>query len=215
MPAFPVVTSGEAVAAVRERDQPGPGPGRPLARRGARRSTVSRRSTSSSCPDGRRVDGVDAVVVGSTDRWDRSRIGMVADAVRRGLGSSRPTRCTPSRAAGRSAPDCSRATERWSPRWPSPRAAAREVAGKPHRAMAALICVAPRRRRCGRGRSSRRPMAGSPALGAAVRAGAERGHPGRRPCPVDLAAWRVAADLLALVDDGGRAGLCRRGRSVG
>jgi HAD superfamily hydrolase (TIGR01450 family) len=35
-------------------------------------------------PDGAAVPGVDAVVVGATDRWDRSRIGMVADAVRAG-----------------------------------------------------------------------------------------------------------------------------------
>lgn len=35
-------------------------------------------------PDGREVAGVDAVVVGATSRWDRSRVGMVADAVRSG-----------------------------------------------------------------------------------------------------------------------------------
>jgi HAD superfamily hydrolase (TIGR01450 family) len=35
-------------------------------------------------PDGRPVPGVDAVVVGATSRWDRSRVGMAADAVRSG-----------------------------------------------------------------------------------------------------------------------------------
>lgn len=35
-------------------------------------------------PDGRAVEGVDVVVVGASSRWDRSRVGMVADAVRDG-----------------------------------------------------------------------------------------------------------------------------------
>lgn len=35
-------------------------------------------------PDGSAPDGVDAVVVGATHRWDRSRVGMAADAVRSG-----------------------------------------------------------------------------------------------------------------------------------
>lgn len=35
-------------------------------------------------PDGTVVPGVDAVVVGASARWDRSRVGMAADAVRAG-----------------------------------------------------------------------------------------------------------------------------------
>ncbi len=35
-------------------------------------------------PDGRPVAGVGAVVVGASSRWDRSRVGMAADAVRSG-----------------------------------------------------------------------------------------------------------------------------------
>jgi ribonucleotide monophosphatase NagD (HAD superfamily) len=36
------------------------------------------------CDEGRVPSGVEAVVVGATPRWDRSRVGMVADAVRDG-----------------------------------------------------------------------------------------------------------------------------------
>lgn len=35
-------------------------------------------------PDGHPIDGVDVVVVGATARWDRSRVGTAADAVRQG-----------------------------------------------------------------------------------------------------------------------------------
>ncbi len=35
-------------------------------------------------PEGRGADGVDAVVVGLSSRWDRARIGMVADSIRQG-----------------------------------------------------------------------------------------------------------------------------------
>lgn len=35
-------------------------------------------------PDGYPVEGVDVVVIGASNRWDRSRVGMVADAVRGG-----------------------------------------------------------------------------------------------------------------------------------
>lgn len=35
-------------------------------------------------PDGEAVDDISTVVVGATSHWDRSRVGMVSDAVRRG-----------------------------------------------------------------------------------------------------------------------------------
>jgi len=83
MPSFPVVTSAEAAAA--------------RCAAGERVLVMGDRSLYGvllghgvdaidvmDLPDGAVAQGVDAVVVGATSHWDRSRVGMVADAVRAG-----------------------------------------------------------------------------------------------------------------------------------
>jgi glycerol 3-phosphatase-2 len=83
VPAIPVVTSAEAAAA---RCEPG---ARVLVLGDASLVEVLRRAGLDTLdvheqPDGRPVPGIDVVVVGATSRWDRSRVGMAADAVRSG-----------------------------------------------------------------------------------------------------------------------------------
>ena len=90
-------------------------------------------------PDGHRVPGVDAVVVGASSRWDRSRVGMAADAVRSG---ARFLATNDDATYPTSGPEGARllpgngalvaAVATASGRDP-------EVTGKPHRATAALI----------------------------------------------------------------------------
>jgi HAD superfamily hydrolase (TIGR01450 family) len=80
---FPVVTSAEAAAA---RCEPGervlvlgdPSLVEVLAAAGLDARDVHE------LPDGAPVPTTDAVVVGATSRWDRSRVGMAADAIRAG-----------------------------------------------------------------------------------------------------------------------------------
>ncbi len=213
VPAFPVVTSAEAVAEVCERGERILVLGdvslvAVLVQHGLEVIDVFE------CPDGEPVRGVDAVVVGSTERWDRSRVGMVADAVRSGARflatntdathpSSGPfgARLLPGNgallaavavAAGRG-PD--------------------EVAGKPHRAMAALISS-----RCGAvdvvvGDRPDTDGALALALGAGfglVLSGVTRAD----AVPGDLPPGWVAADLLDLVEMVAERGLSTY-RSVG
>lgn len=90
-------------------------------------------------PDGGSVEGVDAVVVGACDDWDRSRIGMAADAVRAGArflatndDATFPTTglAGPRLLPGNGALVAAVATAAGRPA---------EVTGKPHRPMAAVI----------------------------------------------------------------------------
>jgi HAD superfamily hydrolase (TIGR01450 family) len=91
------------------------------------------------CDEGRVPSGVDAVVVGATPRWDRSRVGMVADAVR---GGARFLATNDDATYPTSGPDGPRllpgngalvaAVAVASGRAP-------EVTGKPHRATASLL----------------------------------------------------------------------------
>lgn len=199
IPAFPVVTSAEAVAALCQEGQRVLVLGdvslvEVLIQHGLEADDVFDR------PDGQQISDIDVVVVGSTDRWDRSRVGMVADVVRDGARflatntdathpSTGPfgTRLLPGNgalvaavtvAAGRG-PD--------------------EVAGKPHPAMAALIAS-----RCGAVDVvvGDRPETDG-RLAAALGAGfglVLSGVTGAKEVPVDPSPKWVAPGLLELVD---------------
>lgn len=135
---IPVITSAEAAAA---RCEPGD---RVLVLGDASLADVLRAAGLETVdvhdwPDGAPLPPVDAVVVGATSRWDRSRVGMTADAIRAGarflatnddatFPSWGPTgpRLLPGNGALVAAVEvaCGRSPE---------------VTGKPHRAIASLI----------------------------------------------------------------------------
>ena len=83
LPEFPVVTAAEAAAAACRAGERVLVLGDPslvdvLVAEGVDAVDVT------GLPDGAPLAGVDAVVVGATSQWDRSRVGMIADAVRAG-----------------------------------------------------------------------------------------------------------------------------------
>jgi HAD superfamily hydrolase (TIGR01450 family) len=90
-------------------------------------------------PDGHEVPDVEAVVVGATPRWDRSRVGMVADAVRAGARflatNDDPTYPTSGPTGARLLPGNGALVAAVS----VAAGVAPEVTGKPHRATASLI----------------------------------------------------------------------------
>ena len=152
-------------------------------------------------PDGQLIDDVDAVVVGSTDRWDRTtgRHGRRRGAWRRPVpGDQR--RCDPpeQRTVRCAAASRQRGARRGGGRrrGPRPRRDRRQAS----RGDGGAHLVAPRRRRCGRGRSARhrRPARSSPwGPGSAW---CSAGSPAPTRCPSIRRPGWVAADLLELVD---------------
>lgn len=151
-------------------------------------------------PDGQQVPDVDVVVVGSTDRWDRSRIGMVADSIRSGARflatNTDATHPSTGPFGARLLPGNGvlvAAVTVAADRGPD------EVAGKPHPAMAALLTA-----RCGpidvvvgdRPETDGRLAAALGARFGLVLSGVTGAH----AVPVVPSPTWVAADLAEMVD---------------
>ena len=151
-------------------------------------------------PDGHPVGEVDAVVVGACPNWDRSRVGMVADAVRAGARflatNDDPTYPVsgpvgPRLLPGNGALVAAVATA-------AGRAA--EVAGKPHRATASLLVERHGPVEVVVGDKPETDGELASALGA--RFGLVlSGVTAAQDLPVEPTPWIVAADLAALVDE--------------
>ncbi|MDQ2678883.1 MAG: HAD hydrolase-like protein [Actinomycetota bacterium] len=150
-------------------------------------------------PDGHPVEDVDVVVVGASSRWDRSRVGMAADAVRAGARflatNDDPTFPVTGPAGRRLLPGNGAlvaAVATASGRAP-------EVTGKPHAATASLLVE--------RYGPVDVVVGDKPETdgGLAVTLGARfglvlSGVTAAADLPVEPTPWRVADDLAALVD---------------
>ena len=150
-------------------------------------------------PDGLPVEGVEVVVVGAASRWDRSRVGMIADAVRGGARflatNDDPTFPVTGPAGRRLLPGNGAlvaAVATASGREP-------EVTGKPHAPMASLLVE--------RYGPVEVVVGDKPETdgGLAVTLGARfglvlSGVTSRADLPVVPTPWTVADDLAALVD---------------